>query len=322
VTKQGIQPDAAMETFLRFVEENPHNGTTQQIVLLSLGISEASKRLDKSVFLIYKERTNLDEKLFSKLKVIGDILNQIEEKKRKDVIKQLPPSYSTIHLLCSSLKPAEIVTAAKSKVITPQISVRGAKEYIKQVRFPKASSTDGEKGRWGHKQEHLYSIARPDDVPLSKEVIQSLETALRRVCKDFGVTLQQPKDSSNTTLRKQERRTKEMYWRSILEKEITHQWFNKMPDMTKKQFNLKKVQELHSAPLRTFTGFIMNADGGREIFWSKHGQAYVAKLQILSEWDEDAAQRFNYRRRLEQVFERHTELAIWSNVMMKHGGFV
>ena len=92
--------------------------------------------------------------------------------------------------------------------------------------------------------------------------------------------------------------------------------------MTKKQFNLKKVQELHSAPLRTFTGFIMNADGGREIFWSKHGQAYVAKLQILSEWDEDAAQRFNYRRRLEQVFERHTELAIWSNVMLKHGGFV
>ena len=95
-----------------------------------------------------------------------------------------------------------------------------------------------------------------------------------------------------------------------------------MPDLTKKQFNLKNVGELYEAPLRTFTGFIIRAEGGTDIFWDKHGEAFVAKLQMLSEVDDNAAQRYNYRRRLEQVMERHTNLAIFNNVTLKNGGFV
>ncbi len=300
--------------------ENLYKGTTEEIVKVSLLIAQASETMDKSVFALYKEQTNINTKIFSKLKVIGERLLEIDEKKRREVIKQLPSSYSTIHVLCS-LKSEELVTATKSKVITPKISIREAKDYIRQVLFPKMAAKDGEKGRWGYKQEHLYSIYRPDDVSLGGEVLLSLEGALRRVCNDYGVTLQHPKNSGAATLRKQERTIREQFWRGVLQKELTTRWFNKMPDMTKKQFNMRNVQELQEAPLRSFTGFIIKATGSRDIFWEKHSEAYIAKLNMLMEGTEDAGQRYNYRRRMEEVISKRTELAIWNNVMLKEGGF-
>ena len=63
-------PDAVLKTFKQFVEENPCDGTTEQVVTLSLGIAEAGKRLDKSVFVLYKDEANIGSKVFSKLKII------------------------------------------------------------------------------------------------------------------------------------------------------------------------------------------------------------------------------------------------------------
>ena len=65
---------AAMETFQRFVAENPYSGTAEQIVTLSLGIAEASNRLDTSTFRLYAEKSGIGDKVFSKLKVIGKTL--------------------------------------------------------------------------------------------------------------------------------------------------------------------------------------------------------------------------------------------------------
>ncbi len=326
-TGDKVTKKQTLDTHLKIFKANSHTGTTQEIVTLSLGIAQSYLSLDASVFSLYKEKvcnprsSSIGDKVFSKLKTIGLKLLEIDEKKRRDVIEQLPPSYSTIQVLCS-LTPEELVTATKSKVITKKISIRSAKAYIQQIKFPRATAMDGEKGRWGHKQEHLYSVMRPDDVSLGGEVLLSLEGALRRVCTDYGVTLQHPKNSGAATLRKQERTTREQFWRSVLQKELTTRWFNKMPDMTKKQFNLRNVQELHEAPLRSFTGFIINATGSRDVFWEKHSEAYIAKLNMLMEGTEDAAQRYNYRRRKEEVIGQRTELAIWNNVMMKEGGFV
>ena len=299
-----------------------YKGSAKEIVTLSLMLAEKASEMDKSVFNILRDRMGINTKTFSKLKVIGERMSEISDTKRREVIKQLPASYSTIYLLCSSLTPEELISASKAKSITPQISLRKAKDYIQQVRFPKAAATDSERGRWGLKQKHLYSVMRPEDASISEEVKQSLEAALRRVCRDYGVSLQMPKSSETARLIQDERKTKGMFWKSILQKELTARWFNKMPDLTKKQFNLKNVGELYEALLRTFTGFIIRAEGGTDIFWDKHGEAFVAKLQMLSEVDDNAAQRYNYRRRLEQVMERHTKLAIFNNVTLKNGGFV
>ena len=58
------------------------------------------------------------------------------------------------------------------------------------------------------------------------------------------------------------------------------------------------------------------------LFWEKYGQAYIAKIQMLSEITDDAAQRYNYRRRHEQVLSEKKELAIWNNLILKDSGFV
>ena len=288
---------------------------------MSLAIAQASKTMDTSVFSLYKDKSGISSKIFSKLKVIGEELLELTETKRKSVIKGLPASYNTIHTLCS-LKPEELVTGVKSKCVTKTISYRQADAYVKQVRFPQLAATDGDKGRWSTKQEHLWSVFRIDDVPLEGEALKNVEDDLRRVCKEHGVVLRQARLSATTTLRKEERRERAAFWRGLLEKEITQKWFQEQDTKLKKQFNIRKVDELRDTPLRQFTGFLINASGGREIFWEKHGKAYVAKLQFLMESTEDAAQRYNYKRRLEDVMGERSELAVWNNVLLKNSGFI
>ena len=85
---------------------------------------------------------------------------------------------------------------------------------------------------------------------------------------------------------------------------------------------IKTIDELRDAPLRSFTGFLIRADGGRENFYQSHGQAYVAKINFLMASTEDRAQRYNLKRRLEEVMGDKKELAIWNNVMLKNSGLI
>ena len=177
-----------IDEHLKVINENPFTGTTIQVVTVSMSISKVKELLDPSVFNLYKERSGIEAKTFSKLKKIGDKLNTIDEKKLKDVIKGLPPSYNTIHHLCS-LKPEEVVTAVKSKCVTPSTSYIEVMDYVKQVKYPHLAAIDGEKGRWSTKQEHIWSIFREDNVKLEGQALADVETALRRVCKDYGLSL-------------------------------------------------------------------------------------------------------------------------------------
>jgi len=309
-----------LKAFREFVAANPHTGTTEQVVTLSLGLAEAAEQLDKTTYINYRQATGINEKVLSKLKVIGETLRKIEEKKRKDVIKRLPSSYSTIHKLCA-LKPEELVTAAKSGVVTPSLSSRDADTYVKQVRYPR-QFLQGDKGRWGTKEEHLYSVLRPEGTDMGGETLVAFEKALRRLCGEFGLGVRRSGETSNDTLRKQERAEREVFWRGVLEKELTNKWFGETGDEVRKQFNIRTRDELVETPLRSFTGFLIKASGGRDAFWERHGQAYVAKVHLLQEKTEDNAQRYNLKRRLEEVFAMRGALAIWRNILVKENGFI
>lgn len=313
--------EKGLATFVRLAEENPYTGTPEQIVTLCLGIDAAATHLDKPTFLLFRDETGINEKVFSKLKVIGKTFKDLKEKERKDAIKGLPASYSTIHVLCS-LTPAELVTGIRSKSITPATTVSAARAYARQVRFPAQAATDGDKGRWGAKQEHLWSVFRPEETPLAGGASKALEEALRRVCQEHGVVLRQATTAGITTLREEERGKRAAFWRQILEEELTHKWFIQLPEDVKKQFNLKTIDEVRDTPLRQFTGFLIKADGGREKFWERHGQAYVSKVQYLMASTEDRAQRHNYKLRLEEVLGKRKELAIWNNTILKRSGLL
>jgi hypothetical protein len=309
-----------LRAFKDFVEANPYTGTADQVITLSLGLAEAAEQLDSNTYIHYRKETGINEKILSKLKVIGRTLLKIEEKKRNDVIKRLPASYSTIHKLCA-LKPEELVTATKSGVVTPSLSSRDADTYVKQVRFPR-QFLQGDKGRWGAKEEHLYSVLRPKETEVGGEALLKFEKALRRLCGEYGLGVRKAGETSGETLRRQERAEREVFWRGVLEKELTDRWFEETEDDLLKQFNLRTRDELVEAPLRSFTGFLIKASGGRDAFWEKHGQAYVAKIHLLQEKTEDNAQRYNLKRRLEEIFAMRAPLAIWRNIVTKENGFI
>ena len=314
--------DKAKETFVQFVQENPYTGTAEQVVTLSLGIAAAGKQLSRATFALYRDASGIGDKVFSKLKVVGERLGELDDKTRRAVVKGLPASYSAIHLLCS-LKPEELVTAVKTEQVTPKTSVRAATSYVRQVRFPFKSAPGGEVGRWGIKEETLFRVSRPEATALGEDQQQVLEEELRKVCSRFGVQLRQGVEST-TSLREEDRRQKAAFWRSVLEGELPQKWFRQTDEEVRKQFNLKAVEEVWDAPLRSFTGFLVRTGGGQAKFYEEHGQAYVAKLHYLQETTQDRSTKYNLKRRIEEVLgdERGTRLAVWRNVVLKRSGFV
>ena len=311
-----------MQTFAQFVQENPYTGTAEQVVTLSLGIAAAGKRLSRPTFALYRDASGIGEKVFSKLKVVGERLGVLDDKTCRAVVKGLPASYSAIHLLCS-LKAEELVTAVKTQQVTPKTSVRAATAYVRQVRFPRQSAPEGESGRWGQKEETLFRVSRPEETPLSEEQQKVLEDELRKVCSRYGLELRLGKERT-TTLREEDKRLKAAFWRSVLEEELPQKWFRKTDEGIRKQFNLKVVEEVWDAPLRSFTGFLVRTGGGKGKFYEEHGQAYVAKLHYLQETTDDRSTRYNLKRRIEEVLgeERGTPLAVWRNLVLKRSGFV
>ena len=309
-------------TAIKTAKENPIDGTTEQVTTLSISIAKSSNTMDKSVFNLYKEKVGISPKVFSKLKVIGDTLLAVSDEERKGMMNYLPSAYNSLYLICSKLSPDEIRTAIKSKCITKTISYRQTDKYVKQIRYPYKVSTDGDKGRWSIKQEHLFSIFRRDMVVLEGEALERCEDALRKICRDYQLDLRRPKEDSIASIRVEERATKAAFWRRRLEDLITEKWFAEQPMELKKQFNVKKVEEVIDSPLRTFTGFLVRCGCGKAKFFDIWGKAYIAKIHLLEETTEDNANRYNYRRRLEEKLGSRTDLAVWNNLVLRDAGFI
>jgi hypothetical protein len=66
---------------------------------------------------------------------------------------------------------------------------------------------------------------------------------------------------------------------------------------------------------------LQRGDGGKANFWKQHGENYVAKVQLEKEKTEDSAQRYNLKRRLEEVLKEQQELSIWTKNIIKTQGF-
>ena len=307
---------------IQIAKDNPFDGTIQQVCNLSISIAESSKTMDKSVFNLYKEKIGIEPKTFSKLKVIGEKLLEANEQDKKAIINDLPASYGTLHIICSKLSIEEIKTAIKGRCITKTLSFRGADKYVKQVRFPHKFANDGDKGRWSIKQDHLFSIFRRDTIVLEGEALERCENALRKICKEYQLDLRNPKEDSIASIRVEERATKAAFWRRRLEELVTEKWFAEQSAEVKKQFNLKKVEEVIDAPLRTFTGFLVCCGCGKKKFFDVWGKAYIAKVHMLEETTEDAANRYNYRRRLEEKLGDKRELLVWNNMVLSSAGFI
>ena len=298
-----------------------YTGSVKNIVETSIDISNKASTFTESEFNYFKNQLDISPKILSKLKVIGDRLKKFSDDELKVVINQLPQSYSTIHILCQ-LTEYEMFTASQRGVIEPSMSMRTARSYVNQIKYPTQSSPDGEKGKWGYKQEHLFNIVRPENTQLSEEVVNQLQNELRKICTDYGVKIQTANPTDTTTLRQLEREEKAGFWRSILKKEITEKWFNQTSTQLREEFSFNTIDDLYDSPIRSFTAFITRTGVGKANFKKVYGKAYMAKLKILSEVTEDIGQRYNYRKRINQLRYEDQELSIWTELKLKDGGFI
>ena len=151
------------EAFLSCAKTHSHTGTGKEISTLAIEVARNSASLEKVTMALCRqelENLGIGSKVFSKLKVIGETLLQLNEKERGEVIRNLPASYGTIHVLCG-LKPEELVTATKLGVITKILSIRAATAYVKQIRYPQLSVRQEPivESR-SEKQDALFSIVQ------------------------------------------------------------------------------------------------------------------------------------------------------------------
>ncbi len=305
------------EAVLAFITENPYTGSANQIIHLSIGIHQASLELDRNSFRELKEESGIGDKIFSKLKVIGKTMSDLNKEQIDEASRFLPDSYSTIHVL-SSLTAKELITGIKKKSFDRNISIRTAKEYVKQIKFPRLAGKIIE----NKLKDNVFLISMPSDRKLTEEQTKSFKLSLELICSQYGAALEETNSGTTTSLKQKDRAEREVFWRGVLEKEISIEWFEQTNDDIKKQFNIKSIEELRTGPLRSFTGFLMCAGGGREVFWDKFARGYIAKLNLEQEVTGNRTQRYNIKRRLDEVLEKRTELAVWNNAMLKSSGFL
>ena len=325
-------PELQKNDLLSLAEENPYTGTAQQVMTLCMGLYDASVALDAKTMRSLRDQLPITDKIFSKLRVIGKTCSALPPDQRKVVVKALPDSYTTIHVLCG-LKPTELHTAAKSKRISRTTSIRSARDYVKQVRYP-ALAGDKDLPTKGAKQtitgdpswRPLLTLHEDPSRPLTEDDQTALRLALHALCKDYGIEVRTaPITQSISLLQKKERAEKETFWRNTLENELPQTWFDETPLDVRKQFNLKNLEEVIRTPLRQFTGFLVCSAGGRKFMWERYGRAYIAKIHLEHAKTDDRTQRHNYKRRLEEVYADDSkggrDLAVWSNRMLKGAGF-
>jgi hypothetical protein len=82
-----------------------------------------------------------------------------------------------------------------------------------------------------------------------------------------------------------------------------------IPKDFKTLFSLNSLDDLVLAPMSSFTGFLNRVRGGREAFWSVHGENYIHKVALEYLRTTNKGQRFNYKRRIKEVAESHPNIA-------------
>jgi hypothetical protein len=315
---------------LALAEENPYTGDAQQVVTLCLGIHQASMELDPATLRAARDEMPISDKIFSKLKVIGSLMTQLTPTQQKTVIKALPDSYNGIHSFCG-LTAKELFTAIKSKNITKSTTNRDARDLVKRIRFP-VPETQSQNHQPRSQVQYdptwrtLLTINEDPSQPLTPDDLLKLQQEMTKVLKGYGVEVRTPeKEDTIRDLQSKQRSEQEAFWRTAMEDHLTSDWFQTTPEEIRKQFNIKTIEELWATPLRQFTGFIIRSEGSRSTFWEKWGRAWVCKIQLEQLKTTNKTQRYEYTRRMNEIFIDDTkdgkELNAWRNKMLRGAGF-
>ena len=289
--------------YLEELQTTDIKGSVDDILLTCRIVRSAKECLSEDEFRDLRDQCVAQDlyssKIWSKLLQIGldDRLYEIQQKDKKGEV--LPASYTTLHLI-HCLDDEELKEAVTDGVIHKDASQGALNRWVKARRFqgtvqevPQDFSTVAE-------------ILAPAE--LAEETLERFKGDLEKLVGIYGFKTKFGDDQTMVALRLIRSKDKSEEVAVALAKALRSTW-DGAPDDLKQQFKLKSLEDLVQAPMASFTGFLNKLRGGRDGFWMLHANDYIQKNALEYLKSASKGQRFNYRRRLKEISERHSHLA-------------
>ena len=279
----------------------PHELTDAVIDLASGGYGESAaavvatgKRLadiqaktNPSDFRVFRDEVSWHPKVFSKVLTIG------KDKRLETHIKDLPDSYSAIYAF-ALLNDEEFAVAVNEGILNPSASVRFINDWAKTHRLHGNAVVDE------------ISLVMTAKKSLGEEKTKELITALKNTCASYGATLRVGSGNTREVIA-EERDSIADTLLAELSKRMDVVVKSADPQLVQ-EFALRSGSELANAEMRSFTGFLVKSTGSSSAMWQQHGDDYCKKVSMEFNRTDSKAQRFNYKKRLMEVKEKHPSL--------------
>lgn len=268
-----------------------HGKTAAEVLERGQHLALMEQRLSPEDFQTLCKGTGWHPKVISKLLAIG------RDKRLVPLQSRLPASYSAIYPL-TTLTDAELKLACSEGICRSDASSREVLDWIKVRRLE------------GMDLPETLTYTGTSTNPLTQERKAALLAALQHAAQAFGVTITEG-GSITAGTRKATKASREALALGLLEQltsELTPV-VEEAPTRVLEDYGITTARDLAEAEVRTLTGVLVRLAGSTEAMWSTYGPLYCRKIALAFNRTDSRAQRFNYRKRLLELKERHPHLA-------------
>ena len=144
---------------------------------------------------------------------------------------------------------------------------------------------------------------------LTQECKAALIAALKQAAEPFGISIEEGTTDRGT--RRAAKASRELRSDDLLQllSNDLKQVIIDAPGVLLKEFEVSDAASLADGEIRVLTGVLVRLCGGSAGMWETYGKQYCLKVALEFNKTESRAQRFNYRRRLLEVKEKHKNLS-------------
>lgn len=267
-----------------------YGDAAQQVLDTAQALVQQEQQLSAEDFKAFRAGTTWHPKVFSKLLSIG------RDQRLVEIAERLPASYSSIYPL-TTLSDAELKAAVSEGIVRPDAFSREILDWIKVKRLE------------GMDLPETITLSATGRSALTQECKAALIAALKQAAEPFGISIEEGTTDRGT--RRAAKASREVRSDDLLQLLINDlkQVILDAPGVLLKEFEVSDAASLADGEIRVLTGVLVRLCGGSAGMWETYGKQYCLKVALEFNKTESRAQRFNYKRRLLDVKEKHKDLS-------------
>ena len=267
-----------------------YGDTAQEVLMTAQVLVQQEHQLSTEDFRAFRDGTTWHPKVFSKLLGIG------KDQRLVGMAERLPASYTSIYPL-TTLSDPELKAAASEGIVRPDASSREILDWIKVKRLE------------GMDLPETITLSATSKAALTQERKAALIAALQQAAEPFGISIEEGATDRGT--RRAAKASRELRSDDLLQR-LTNdlkQVVLDAPQALLEEFGVSDASSLADGEIRVLTGVLVRVCGGSAGMWETYGKQYCLKVALEFNKTESRAQRFNYRKRLLEVKEKHQDLS-------------